>query len=179
VTIYPNPESTNLRSGQSDRQTDPCPLAGKPASSQSCKTASHQSANSILTKLQGKRPKLRKLSTRWPRKVGKRQHRWQVNYRQGGISIANSWCAAKSRTVIVRLVSMAATGFFYTFTRPRTSLPMSMLKYDPISKPLPAHGYSLTRTGASGGGGLLATRIALRGMSGGKRRSIRLIAPSW
>jgi large subunit ribosomal protein L33 len=27
---------------------------------------------------------------------------------------------------------MAATGFFYTFTRPRTSLPMSMLKYDPI-----------------------------------------------
>ncbi|KAK0640901.1 hypothetical protein B0T16DRAFT_335247, partial [Cercophora newfieldiana] len=39
---------------------------------------------------------------------------------------------AKSRTVLVRLVSMAMTGFFYTFTRPRTSLPMSMLKYDPI-----------------------------------------------
>lgn len=29
---------------------------------------------------------------------------------------------------------MAATGFFYTFTRPRTSGPMSMLKYDPIGK---------------------------------------------
>jgi hypothetical protein len=29
---------------------------------------------------------------------------------------------------------MAMTGFFYTFTRPRTSLPMSMLKYDPIGK---------------------------------------------
>lgn len=29
---------------------------------------------------------------------------------------------------------MAMTGFFYTFTRPRTSLPMQMLKYDPISK---------------------------------------------
>jgi large subunit ribosomal protein L33 len=28
---------------------------------------------------------------------------------------------------------MAQTGYFYTFTRPRTSLPMSMLKYDPIS----------------------------------------------
>ncbi|KAA8628021.1 hypothetical protein SMACR_12768 [Sordaria macrospora] len=27
---------------------------------------------------------------------------------------------------------MAMTGYFYTFTRPRTSLPMSMLKYDPI-----------------------------------------------
>ncbi|KAK0743334.1 hypothetical protein B0T18DRAFT_329927, partial [Schizothecium vesticola] len=39
---------------------------------------------------------------------------------------------AKSRTIIVRLVSMAATGFFYTFTRPRQALPMSMLKYDPI-----------------------------------------------
>ena len=32
---------------------------------------------------------------------------------------------------------MAATGFFYTFTRPRTSLPMSMLKYDPIGEALP------------------------------------------
>lgn len=41
---------------------------------------------------------------------------------------------AKSRTIIVRLVSMAATGFFYTFTRPRQALPMSMLKYDPIGK---------------------------------------------
>ena len=40
--------------------------------------------------------------------------------------------AAKSRIVIVRLLSMAATGYFYTFTRPRTALPMSMLKYDPI-----------------------------------------------
>ncbi|KAK5652723.1 hypothetical protein OQA88_9576 [Cercophora sp. LCS_1] len=39
----------------------------------------------------------------------------------------------KSRIVIVRLVSMAATGFFYTFTRPRTASPMSMLKYDPIA----------------------------------------------
>ncbi|KAK0708364.1 hypothetical protein B0H67DRAFT_590102 [Lasiosphaeris hirsuta] len=39
---------------------------------------------------------------------------------------------AKTRVIIVRLISMAATGFFYTFTRPRTSLPMSMLKYDPI-----------------------------------------------
>jgi hypothetical protein len=28
---------------------------------------------------------------------------------------------------------MAMTGYFYTFTRPRTSLPMSMIKYDPIS----------------------------------------------
>ncbi|KAK3331973.1 hypothetical protein B0T22DRAFT_290065 [Podospora appendiculata] len=38
----------------------------------------------------------------------------------------------KSRVILVRLLSMAQTGFFYTFTRPRTSLPMSMLKYDPI-----------------------------------------------
>ncbi|KAI0178709.1 hypothetical protein GGR52DRAFT_533123 [Hypoxylon sp. FL1284] len=39
---------------------------------------------------------------------------------------------AKSRIVPVRLISMAMTGFFYTFTRPRTSRPMSMLKYDPV-----------------------------------------------
>ncbi|KAG6361529.1 hypothetical protein INS49_009756 [Diaporthe citri] len=38
----------------------------------------------------------------------------------------------KSRIVSVRLLSMAMTGFFYQFTRPRTSPPMSMLKYDPI-----------------------------------------------
>ncbi|KAF9876307.1 hypothetical protein CkaCkLH20_06250 [Colletotrichum karsti] len=38
----------------------------------------------------------------------------------------------KSRVMIVRLMSMAATGFFYTFKRPRTASPMSMLKYDPI-----------------------------------------------
>lgn len=42
--------------------------------------------------------------------------------------------AAKSRIIIVRLLSMASTGYFYTFTRPRTSLPMSMLKYDPIGR---------------------------------------------
>ncbi|KAK4105213.1 hypothetical protein N658DRAFT_491662 [Parathielavia hyrcaniae] len=38
----------------------------------------------------------------------------------------------KSRIINVRLLSMAMTGYFYTFTRPRTSLPMSMIKYDPI-----------------------------------------------
>ncbi|KAF7547881.1 hypothetical protein G7046_g8871 [Stylonectria norvegica] len=39
---------------------------------------------------------------------------------------------AKARLVHVRLVSMALTGFFYTFKRPRTSPLMSMMKYDPI-----------------------------------------------
>ncbi|KAL2018268.1 hypothetical protein VTK56DRAFT_1022 [Thermocarpiscus australiensis] len=39
---------------------------------------------------------------------------------------------AKSRIISVRLLSMAMTGYFYTFTRPRTALPMSMIKYDPI-----------------------------------------------
>ncbi|KAI0009397.1 50S ribosomal protein L33 [Xylariaceae sp. FL0662B] len=38
----------------------------------------------------------------------------------------------KSRLIPVRLISMAMTGFFYTFTRPRTARPMSMLKYDPV-----------------------------------------------
>ncbi|EJP65640.1 hypothetical protein ACQRIT_003698 [Beauveria bassiana] len=39
---------------------------------------------------------------------------------------------AKSRLIHVRLLSMAMTGFFYTFKRPRTALPMGLLKYDPI-----------------------------------------------
>ncbi|KAI3320201.1 hypothetical protein HD806DRAFT_506772 [Xylariaceae sp. AK1471] len=38
----------------------------------------------------------------------------------------------KSRVISVRLISMAMTGFFYQFSRPRTSRPMSMLKYDPV-----------------------------------------------
>ncbi|KAL2115906.1 hypothetical protein VTJ04DRAFT_10161 [Mycothermus thermophilus] len=38
----------------------------------------------------------------------------------------------KSRIISVRLLSMAMTGYFYTFTRPRASRPMSMIKYDPI-----------------------------------------------
>jgi large subunit ribosomal protein L33 len=38
----------------------------------------------------------------------------------------------KSRTVHARLISMAMTGWFYTFTRPRTAPLMSMMKYDPI-----------------------------------------------
>ncbi|KAI1662303.1 hypothetical protein F4813DRAFT_385015 [Daldinia decipiens] len=38
----------------------------------------------------------------------------------------------KTRLLSVRLLSMAMTGFFYTYSRPRTSRPMSMLKYDPV-----------------------------------------------
>ncbi|KAI0869328.1 50S ribosomal protein L33 [Hypoxylon argillaceum] len=39
---------------------------------------------------------------------------------------------AKSRMISVRLLSMAMTGFFYQYSRPRTTKPMSMLKYDPV-----------------------------------------------
>ncbi|KAF1980731.1 39S ribosomal protein-like protein L33 [Aulographum hederae CBS 113979] len=38
----------------------------------------------------------------------------------------------KSRTIAVRLVSMAMTGYYKTLTRPRTHRPLSMLKYDPV-----------------------------------------------
>lgn len=34
-------------------------------------------------------------------------------------------------------MSMAMTGFFYQFRRPRTSPPMSMLKYDPVGTSAP------------------------------------------
>ncbi|KAI2633443.1 hypothetical protein GGS21DRAFT_491169 [Xylaria nigripes] len=42
--------------------------------------------------------------------------------------------ASKARIISVRLISMAMTGFFYQFSRPRTARPMSMLKYDPVVK---------------------------------------------
>ncbi|KAF1912114.1 50S ribosomal protein L33 [Ampelomyces quisqualis] len=39
---------------------------------------------------------------------------------------------AKSRTIMVRLLSMAMTGYYRTMQRPRAHRPLSMLKYDPI-----------------------------------------------
>ncbi len=39
---------------------------------------------------------------------------------------------AKSRTVAVRLISMALTGYYKTLIRPRAHRPLSMLKYDPV-----------------------------------------------
>ncbi|KAL9055786.1 MAG: hypothetical protein Q9162_003320 [Coniocarpon cinnabarinum] len=41
---------------------------------------------------------------------------------------------AKSRTISVRLISMAMTGYFRTYVRPRASRPLSFLKYDPVVK---------------------------------------------
>ncbi|PUU76171.1 50S ribosomal protein L33 [Tuber borchii] len=42
--------------------------------------------------------------------------------------------AAKSRTILVRLISMAMTGYFKSLVRPRTHKPLSMIKYDPVVK---------------------------------------------
>jgi len=39
---------------------------------------------------------------------------------------------AKARTIAVRLVSMALTGYYRTMMRARTGRPLSMLKYDPV-----------------------------------------------
>jgi len=44
--------------------------------------------------------------------------------------------AAKSRTIMVRLISMAMTGYYRTLQRPRAHQPLSMLKYDPIGTTL-------------------------------------------
>jgi len=43
---------------------------------------------------------------------------------------------AKSRTIAVRLVSMAMTGYYKTFVRPRLHRPLSMMKYDPVGESL-------------------------------------------
>ncbi|ORY21329.1 hypothetical protein BCR39DRAFT_553814 [Naematelia encephala] len=37
----------------------------------------------------------------------------------------------RDRRIIIKLVSTALTGFFYTTTRVRTAAKMSMMKYDP------------------------------------------------
>ncbi|TVY54835.1 39S ribosomal protein L33, mitochondrial [Lachnellula cervina] len=47
-------------------------------------------------------------------------------------STANQPQTAKSRTIAVRLVSMALTGYYKTLMRPRIHRPLSMLKYDPV-----------------------------------------------
>ncbi|KAF9902560.1 54S ribosomal protein L39, mitochondrial [Linnemannia zychae] len=38
---------------------------------------------------------------------------------------------AKARTIIVKLLSTAGTGFFYTTRRPRTTAKLSFMKFDP------------------------------------------------
>ena len=63
---------------------------------------------------------------------GEERYDWrsQISCDDGLLTITT----AKSRTVAVRLMSMAMTGFFMTFRRPRTHRPLSMLKYDPVGK---------------------------------------------
>lgn len=39
---------------------------------------------------------------------------------------------SKAKTVIVRLLSQAGTGFFYTVKRPRLKPKMTLRKYDPV-----------------------------------------------
>ncbi|BFZ60254.1 54S ribosomal protein L39, mitochondrial [Saitoella coloradoensis] len=38
---------------------------------------------------------------------------------------------ARSRIILVKLVSTAMTGFFYTMKRPRVNAKMSFIKFDP------------------------------------------------
>jgi hypothetical protein len=59
---------------------------------------------------------------------------------------------AKSRTIMVRLISMAMTGYYRTMQRPRAHQPLSMLKYDPI-------GTTSSYLPNTRGGGVAASRI--------------------
>lgn len=63
--------------------------------------------------------------TKWQRKVLPQLALHEVDY-------TNKILTAKSRTMTVRLISMAMTGFYRTMVRPRTHRPLSMLKYDPV-----------------------------------------------
>jgi hypothetical protein len=51
---------------------------------------------------------------------------------------------AKSRTIAVRLISMAMTGYYKTVSRPRTHRPLSMMKYDPVG--MSVYGFMMTCT---------------------------------
>jgi len=50
---------------------------------------------------------------------------------QTTVQVADSFIA-KSRTIAVRLISMALTGYYRTLRRPRAHRPLSMMKYDPV-----------------------------------------------
>ncbi|KAI8585662.1 hypothetical protein BDZ88DRAFT_432028 [Geranomyces variabilis] len=39
---------------------------------------------------------------------------------------------AKARTIVMRLISSAGTGFFYTTTRRRALPKLQLMKYDPL-----------------------------------------------
>ena len=83
---------------------------------------------------------------RWQRKVKEYHLKLRV------IANALALSSAKSRTISVRLISMAMTGYYRTFVRPRTSRPLSMLKYDPVgtfklkSYRIESDGYMATRS---------------------------------
>lgn len=63
--------------------------------------------------------------------------------------LTTSSSAAKSRTIAVRLISMALTGYYRTLRRPRVHRPLSMLKYDPVG----TFEFSLPTIDAEEGGG--------------------------
>lgn len=50
------------------------------------------------------------------------------------VVLFNELTCAIRRTMIVRMISSAQTGFFYTAVRPRQGIPMSAIKYDPRGK---------------------------------------------
>lgn len=53
-------------------------------------------------------------------------------YKQSKLTSLLPPLPAKSRTIAVRLISMAMTGYYKTLVRPRQHHPLSMLKYDPV-----------------------------------------------
>jgi len=50
------------------------------------------------------------------------------------LAVLTSPAAAKSRTMAVRLISMAMTGYYRTMTRPRPHRPLRMVTYAPVVK---------------------------------------------
>jgi ribosomal protein L33 len=58
----------------------------------------------------------------------------------------DSQLTAPDRTFIIRLISTAQTGFFYTTQRPRQTKRLSFVKYDPIGASVPCRvGYPSER----------------------------------
>ena len=79
------------------------------------------------------------------------------------------------RTVFVRLLSAAGTGYFYTFKRPRLAEKMVLRKYDPVGKKSPSPAPRSQRHEPNGCGAQCGNMCSSRRRS----RSSNLRAAAW
>ena len=80
--------------------------------------------------LRNERPRRTRIHDRIPQRRSRMAKRSTVDLELRGCFAL--MIVIESRTIAVRVVSMAMTGYYKTFRRPRIARPLSFLKYDPI-----------------------------------------------